>query len=182
MGPSNIAAGTVLLIALAVPARAQETPPVGGAEIRFAAGIVWQGGIFGDDDPESGSGPGAILGLQLRRRTTGLVGASLEFALQPIGLPNPHFDETLRTFYVMAGPEIGRRFYVRPAAGIALQMWSGAMAESGLGAALAAGIAVGWRRDMRRRGFSPEFVVRCSAAPGAASTMVGVQVAISGRN
>jgi hypothetical protein len=168
-------AGTMLLaLAFAGPASAQEQPRSGGAEIRFAAGLVWQQGVFGDDDPESHSGLGAILGAQVRRRTARRTGASLEVAFQPVGLPNPHFDETLHTFYVLAGPEIGRRFYVRPVAGVALQAWSGSRAESGLNFALAVGVAVG-----RRTGkFAPEFVFRASASPGAASAMIGVQIAI----
>lgn len=165
-----------LLLVAAAPARAQEEPRVGGAETRFAAGIVWQRGIFGDDDPEARSAPGVIVGMQVRHRTTGRVGASLELAFQPVGLPNPHFDEALHTLYVLAGPEIGRRLYVRPVGGVALQIWSGSRAESALSFALAAGIAVGWSPTSRGGRFRPELVVRCSASPGALSTVIGVQV------
>jgi hypothetical protein len=165
-----------LLLAAPAPARAQEEPRFGGAETRFAAGVVWQRGIFGDDDPEAQSAAGLIVGMQLRHRTTGRVGASLELAFQPIGLPNPHFDEALHTLYVLAGPEIGRRLYVRPVGGVALQIWSGSRAESAFSFALAAGVAVGWSLTSRDGRFRPELVVRCSASPGALSTMIGVQV------
>jgi hypothetical protein len=168
----------LLALAFAGPASAQEQPRTGGAETRFAAGLVWQHGVFGDDDPESQSGLGAIVAVQVRRRTAGRTGASLEFAFQPVGLQNPHFDETLHTFYILAGPEIGRRFYVRPAGGVAIQAWSGSMTESGLNFALAVGVAVGRRVTSSDLGFNPEFVVRCSASPGAASAMIGMQIAI----
>jgi hypothetical protein len=165
-------------LVLAAPALAQDPATTGGAETRFAGGLVWQQGVFGDDDPESRSSMGAIVGLQIRRRSAGAVGASFELAVQPIGLRNPHFDESLHTVYALAGPEIGRRIYVRPTGGVALQMWSGSAAESGLGFALAAGIAVGRRTQTGSRWLNPEFVVRCSASPGAAALMVGVQAAI----
>jgi hypothetical protein len=162
-----------LALAFSTPALAQQ--PAGGAETRFSAGIVWQHGIFGDDDPEATSNTGVVLGMQVRHRTAGRVHASLEIALQPTGLRNPHFDETLRTLYVLAGPEIGRRTYVRPTAGVALQMWSGSLAESGANFALAIGVAVGRRANTRRMWLNPEFIVRCSGSPGAASTMIGIQ-------
>ena len=72
-----------------------------GAETRFAAVVVWQRDIFGDDDPES----------------------AFSFAL-------------------------------------------------------AAGIVVGWSSTSRHGRFRPELVVRCSASPGALSTMIGVQVGV----
>jgi hypothetical protein len=171
----------LLILAVGQPASAQERASTGGAETRVAAGLVWQQGVFGDDDPEAGSRLGAIVGVQVRRRTPGRLAASVEFVFQPIGLPNPHFDETLHTFSVIAGPEIGRRWYIRPAGGIALQMWSGSMTESGLNVAIAAGVAVGRRGTAGRIGLNPEFVVRSSGAPGAASLMVGMQLAFGAR-
>ena len=179
----TVAAAAALALALGSPAIAQDQGQerVGGAETRFAAGVVWQQGIFGDDDPEARSRLGAIVGLQVRHRTAGRVGASLELALQPIGLSNPHLDESLHTFYVLAGPEIGRRTYVRPVGGVALQAWSGSQAETGLNFALAFGVAVGRRIDMGRRWWNPEFVFRCSASPGAASAMIGFQMAMSAK-
>ena len=174
-GPRQFAL-LLLLVVAAAPARAQEKPTVGGAETRFAAGVVWQRGIFGDDDPEARSAPGVVVGMQVRHRTTGRVGASLELAFQPIGLPNPHFDESLHTLYLLAGPEVGRSVYFRPVGGVALQIWSGSRAESPFSFALAAGVAVGWSPTSRHGRFRPELVVRCSASPGALSTMIGMQV------
>ncbi|HYN09576.1 MAG TPA: hypothetical protein VES67_19495 [Vicinamibacterales bacterium] len=181
MSGVSIAGAALLALAVTSPALAQEQQAAGGAETRYAAGVVWQGGVFGDDDPESLSRSGVILGLQVRHRTQGRVGASFEIAFQPVGLPNPHFDETLHTFYVLAGPEIGRRTYVRPVGGVALQAWSGSMTESGLNFALAAGIAVGRRMGTSRMWLNPEFVIRCSASPGAGSTMIGLQIAMGPR-
>lgn len=175
----TVAATGFLACCLAAPAVAQESSGMSGAETRFAAGVVWQQGVFGDDDPEARSSIGAIVGLQVRRRTTRTLGASFEIAVQPIGIRNPHFDESLHTIYALAGPEIGRRTYVRPTGGVALQIWSGSSAESGLGFALAAGVAVGRRAQAGHRSFNPEFVIRCSASPGAAAVIVGGQVAIS---
>jgi hypothetical protein len=179
MSSSRIGPAVLLTLAFSTPALAQQ--PAGGAETRFGAGVVWQHGIFGDDDPKSTAQIGAIFGMQVRHRTSGRVGASLEIAFEPLGLGNPHFDETLRTLYVLAGPEIGRRTYVRPAGGVALQMWSGSMAESSANFALALGVAIGRRAGTDRMWLNPEFVIRCSGSPGAASVMFGMQMAIGTR-
>jgi len=169
----------LLTLAFSTPALAQQT--TGGAETRFQAGVVWERGIFGDDDPKSTAQIGATFGVQVRHRTAGRIGASLEIAVQPIGLGNPHFGETLRTLYVLAGPEIGRQTYLRPTGGVAQQMWSGSMAESGANFAPAFGIAIGRRTGTDRMWLNPEFVIRCSGSPGAASAMFGMQMALGSR-
>jgi hypothetical protein len=179
MSPTPLIAGLAAAIALSSSAAAQE--PEGGAEARFAVGVVSQRGVFGDDDPKAASTLGGSLSAQVRRRTTGRTGFSFETVWQPVGIPNPHFDETLNTVYFLIGPEIGRRTYVRPVGGVALQAWSGSQTESGLNFALAAGVAVGHRVAARRVWLNPEIVVRCSASPGAASTMLGVQMAVGAR-
>jgi hypothetical protein len=178
MAAPSFGAALVVGFVWVSPAFAQERGPGDGVETNYAAGVVWQRGIFGDDDPETRSAPGIILGLQVRDRTAGRTSASIELSFQPIGLANPHFDEALHTLYVLAGAQIGRRLYVRPAGGIALQMWTGSRTESAFSFALAAGFAVGWRDQSRHGRFHPELVVRCSASPGAISTLIGVQIAI----
>lgn len=179
MSPTSFIAGLAAAFALSSSAAAQE--PEGGAEARFAVGVVSQRGVFGDESPKAASKLGVSLSAQVRRRTTGRTGLSFETVWQPVGIPNPHFDETLNTLYFLVGPEIGRRTYVRPVGGVALQAWSGSQAESGLNFALAAGVAVGHRVAARRVWLNPEIVVRCSASPGAASTMLGVQMAVGAR-
>jgi len=179
MSPTSFIAGLAAAFALSSSAAAQE--PEGGAEARFAVGVVSQRGVFGDESPKAASKLGVSLSAQVRRRTTRRTGFSFETVWQPVGIPNPHFDETLNTLYFLVGPEIGRRTYVRPVGGVALQAWSGSQAESGLNFALAAGVAVGHRVAARRVWLNPEIVVRCSASPGAASTMLGVQMAVGAR-
>jgi hypothetical protein len=109
-----------VLISLAGPTAANaQDPAPGTVDVRFVPGIVRQGGIFGDDSPETAAATtGFTLGLQVRTANTRRTGFSLELTFQPIGVRNPHFDESLRSLYVLAGAEIGRRTYVRPAAGV----------------------------------------------------------------
>jgi len=171
--------GFIAVLTLSVTAAAAQTqqPPPTGADVRVAVGIGQQGGVFGDDDPESSLGVGLSLAVQVRGQTARRTGASLEVAFHPIGIRNPHFDETLRTVFLLAGAEIGRTFYVRPAFGIGLQLWSGTRAESGGGFALGAGIAVGRKRvGSARTGL--EVMARCAGSPGAIGWMIGVQVPI----
>lgn len=173
----------VALCSLAGPiaAHAQDSAP-GTVDIRFVPGIVGQGGIFGDDSPEEASTTaGLTLGLQIRTGNTRRTGLSLELTFQPVALQNPHFDESLRSLYVLAGAEIGRRTYVRPAAGVALQMFSGAFAE-GPSLGLALGVGVGHRRPVGdRMDVGVEFSAAASGSPGVGHWMMGVQVPIGWR-
>jgi hypothetical protein len=146
---------------------------------RLVPGAGGLGGVFGDDNPRGVSGVGISIGLQVRGRPSQRTGPSFELAFEPIGVGNPHFDETLRTIYLMAGAEIGRRWYVRPAGGFALQLWSGSRAETGLNPALAMSVAVG--RHLERGGVTVaiEGVGRTSFSPGALSWTLGMQVPIA---
>ena len=166
------------VIVAAAPAVAQ-APNTGTTDLRLSPGIVAQSGIFGDDDPQStGPSPAWTIGLQVRARNTHTGGFSFETMLQPVGVRNLHFDETLHSVYALAGVEIGRRFFVRPAGGIALQFFSGTSAE-GSGLALAISTAVGWRQPLRNgMHLAPEFVIRGSGSPGAAHSMMGAQISI----
>jgi hypothetical protein len=147
-------------------------------ELRFVPGLVRQGGIFGDDDPLSTAATGFTLGFQARRRPARTAGLTLEVTLQPIALKNPHFDERLRSIFAEAGVEIGTRVYVRPAGGVALQMWSGADAADP-GFAVAMSVAVGYRSHAgTRMTWAPELVARAAASFGALHWMLGVQVPI----
>jgi hypothetical protein len=181
MGPvivrPNLAASLIALLACASAAAAQPAPPA--VEVRFAPGLGGLGGVFGDDDPESSATLGLSVGVQVRRGPANRLGLSFEAAFEPTGLGNPHFDETLRTVYALVGPEIGSRLYVRPAGGLAMQFWSGAFAASGMSAAIAAGVAVGYRRGSAPFRAGVEAVARASGSPGAASWFFGVQVPMS---
>lgn len=171
---------TAAAIALVVSGTLQAQQATGGVDVRIAPGFVRQGGIFGDDDPKSSSRFGVSIGAQVRGQSSRRTGLSLEAVFQPTGLRNPHFDETLRTLYLLVGPEIGRRTYVRPAGGVALQIWSGTMTESGMNLALAFGVAVGHRLHVGSRyQLGPELIARGSFSPGAGSWMMGVQVPVS---
>ena len=175
----TVVLATTILITIGTTASAQQPSP--GVDVRIAPGVVYQDGIFGDDDPKSASGIGAAISLQARGQTTRRTGFSFEATLQPIGLKNPHFDETLHTVYFVIGPEIGRRTYVRPVGGVALQLWSGSMAENGMNLALAAGVAVGHRRSVAAHDVGIELVAKGSCTPGACSALIGVQIPVSFR-
>ncbi len=161
----------------AAPAEGQES--AAAVDVRLVPGFGAAGGIFGDDNPRTVAGVGASIGLQLRARPDRRTGASLEIAFEPIGIANPHFDETLRPIYVLAGAEIGRRWYVRPSGGIALQLWSGAFAERGITPALAMSVAVGRHLDRGQIRLGIEGVGRTSFSVGALSWTLGVQVPMS---
>jgi hypothetical protein len=171
----------MLLAIAAAPVRcvAQErdSAPLPSPDLRLAAGIVRQAGIFGDDAPKSSSGAGFVASFLVRGQMTRRTGASFELTLQPVGIDNPHFDETLRTVFALGGAEIGRTFYVRPAFGIGLQFWSGTSAESSGDIALAAGLSVGRRRVGSNR-TDIEAILRCAGSPGALGWLVGVQVPV----
>lgn len=170
-----LALGLVFLVSSA--ALAQAAPPP-GAERRFVPGIVRQGGTFGDDHPLSSATTGITLGFQARRHPESRAGLTFEATLQPTAVQNPHFDERLRSIFAEVGFEIGRRIYVRPAGGVALQMWSGADAADP-GFALVMSVAAGYRRHAgTRMTWAPEFVARSSASFGAWHWMLGVQVPI----
>jgi len=148
-----------------------------GVAVRFGAGVARQGGIFGDDDPRSRSGTGVTVTAQVRGQTDRRTGLALDLTLQPMGVGNPHFDETLQALYVQVGPEIGRRSYVRLAGGVAIQSWSGSRADAGLGLAPAFGIAIGRRISIRPgRDVAPEAIARWSVTHGAFAWIAGVQV------
>lgn len=173
-----VAAGIAMacLAGASAPAHAQE--PARAVSLRLAPGFGAAGGVFGDDNPRSVTGVGASVALQLRARPDRRTGATLEIAVEPLGIGNPHFDETLRPVYVLAGAEIGRRWYVRPSGGIAFQLWSGAFAESGITPALAMSVAVGRHLERGRIGVGIEGVGRTSFSVGALSWTLGVQVPI----
>ena len=172
---------TVVVFASAGQGLAQEASPAPPpADVRVAVGLARQGGIFGDDDPESSSGVGASLSVQVRGQMRRRTGASFEVTFQPIAIRNPHFDESLQTVFLLAGAEIGRTLYVRPAFGIGLQMWSGSSAESAGSVALAAGISIG-RRGVGSPRTGIEAIARCAASHGALGWMIGAQVPFSVR-
>jgi hypothetical protein len=164
--------------------------PVSAQDVRLAPGLVWQAGIFGDDGPESTAGLRPTGSLLVRGQTARRVGLTFEATIEPLGIDNPHFDERLHTMHLLFGPEIGGRFTVRPAVGLGVQFWTGSSAEYPVGAALAAGIAIGHRHppgqgpagtEWRRVHISPELIARFSGSPGALTWMAGMQVPITWR-
>lgn len=180
MSRFRVLACAVLITGMTASAAAAQQPENDRTELRVAPGVFRQGGIFGDDSPRRADGTfGATVGLQVRRHPARRSGFSFEATLQPMGVRNPHFDETLRSVYVQAGLEIGRRFYVRPSGGVAVRFWSGAFAaDPSIGLAL--GLAIGYRRPPTERvSVWPELVLRSSAEPGAGHWMIGVQVPVA---
>lgn len=171
------AAGFVLAIVGAVSLGAQE--PETRLVARVVLGVACQTGVFGDEGTETASNVGLAIAGQLWVPWSDAKAVVVEGALQPTGLANPFFDERVRIFFVQAGPEFGRRTYVRPSAGLALRFWSGSRASDNLDAAFAVGVAVGRRVPVAARAeISPEFVLRITGGPGAVNTSVGVQVPI----
>lgn len=167
--------------------------PAVAQDVRIAPGLVWHGAIFGDDDPKSAGSVRPTVSLVARGQLRRFVGLSFEALLEPLGVSNPHFDERLRSLHAMVGAEIGGRYTVRPAAGVALQLWSGSRAESGATLAPAIAIAIGHRHPpsgYRANStasaatlvhISPELVARMSYSHGAFSWMAGLQVPFTWR-
>lgn len=167
---------TTLLGAFSNAASAQTTT---SAAFRAGAGVGADGGVFGDDDPKSERRPGLTLGVQARAGVARRTGFVFETAWQPIGIANPHFDETLTTLYLQAGPEIGRLTYVRPTFGVGLQSWSGSRSCRCLELAPAAGLAVGRQFQITPTvSIRPEFYSRAAMTVGAVGWQMGVQVPV----
>jgi hypothetical protein len=169
-----------LAVGMVVPAAAQ-APASARPEVRLTPGLVLQGGVFGDDDPEgAGAKPGIMGGVQVRFQPGYFLGFVFDGALQPVGIRNPHFDETMRSIHAQFGLEIGRRVYVRPSLGMALHFWSGTSAAPSPSKGLAAGFAIGRRKSVSGDGgVWPELALRASAEPGAGMWMIGLQVPIA---
>jgi len=174
---------------IVTPAAAQQRPPT-GIEVTLAPGLVWHGAIFGDDDPKSAGAARLTVAGLVRAHIHRLAGFTFEGAIEPMGITNPHFDEHLHSLHALAGVEIGRRLTVRPAIGVAVQVWTGRNAESGVGIAPAVGLAIGHRhRPQPGPGsgrwqfahISPEVIARASMTHGTFSWMAGVQVPFTWR-
>ena len=174
MSTRHIIGAGLIAMAAAGPALAQ---PAAGVDTRFVAGVTLQGGIFGDDSPEDSSRVGLTVGVQMRWRRERRTGPVLDIAFQPFATRNPHFDEGLRVLTVHVAPEIGRTFFVRPGGGIAIHLWSGQAAETGLRIAPSVGVAIGRSvsvgSDWRLR---PELVARASVEHGALGWTLAAQV------
>ena len=151
--------------------------------IRIAAGFVSQRGTFGDDQPlASKSRVGSTFSLAIRRHPTRRLGLAFEAALEPTPIRNPHFDESVTRLYLQIGSEIGRRIYVRPTIGGAINAWSGRFSSGGLSLAPAATLAAGYRQTIGEAWrLQPEFVARATAEIGAFTRSLGVQIAVSHR-
>jgi hypothetical protein len=161
------AACVVVLICLADRAAAQETREA--AVTLLVPGLLYQYAIFGDDDPLSVSGAGVTAGVQFRgprRRSTAFV---FEATLHLNALENPHYSEVIAPFYGLAGVQIGRKLYVRPAGGVAYQSGSVMPVLS---------VAVGREWHAGTYVVSPELVVRSTGSFGIYGWMSGVQIAI----
>ena len=172
-----------LLLALA-PLTVQAQPADDDRRsIRIAAGVVSQQGTFGDDHPlGSESHIGSTFSLGVRRHPTHRLGLAFEAALEPTPIRNPHFDESVSRLYLQLGAEIGRRIYVRPTIGGAINAWSGRFSSGGLSLAPAAALAVGYRQTLAGGWhLQPEFVTRATAEIGAITRSIGMQIAVSRR-
>ena len=132
-----------------LPAQAQTTDEE-RRSVRITAGIVSQHGIFGDDSPlRSAPQIGPTVAIGIRRHPEHLLGLAFEAAIEPVPVRNPHFDESVSRVYVQLGPEIGKRVYLRPMAGGALNFWSGSRSSSGLTFGPAFTLAAGYRHTSR---------------------------------
>jgi hypothetical protein len=151
--------------------------------IRIAAGVVSQQGTFGDDHPLAAKSQiGSTFSLAIRRHPMRRLGLAFEAALEPTPIRNPHFDESVSRLYVQIGSEIGRRIYVRPTIGGAINAWSGRFSSGGLSLAPAATLAVGYRQTIGEGWqLQPEFVARATAEIGAFTRSLGMQIAVSHR-
>ncbi len=149
--------------------------------VRFAVGVVSQRGVFGDDSPLWSTprlGPAVSIGI--RRHPTHVLGLAFETTIEPRPVRNPHFDEGVSRVYLQVGPEIGRRVFVRPTVGGALNFWSGSMSTSGLSLGPAFAVTAGYRHTSRGGvRIQPELVVRVAAEVGAMSWSGGGQIAVS---
>jgi hypothetical protein len=152
--------------------------------IRIAAGVISQQGTFGDDHPlGSNAHIGSTFSVGIRRHPTHRVGLAFEAALEPTPIRNPHFDESVSRLYLQIGAEIGRRIYVRPTVGGAINAWSGRFSSGGLSLAPAATLAVGYRQTLAGGWqLQPEFVTRATAEIGALTHSIGMQIAVSRRS
>ena len=162
------------------PALGQQPDP-DRRSVRLAAGVVAQGGTFGDDAPRDAARMfGPTLSAGIRRHPTHMVGLAFEAAFEPRPVRNPHFDESVSRVLLQIGAEIGRRFYVRPTAGGAVHFWSGSMSDSGVALGPAFALAVGYRHTTSSGvRFQPELVLRSSAEIGAGIWSAGAQLAVS---
>ncbi len=161
-----------------VEARAQ--PPVAsGVEGRLTIGVASQYGIFGDDSPKDVRSVAPAFGGHVLARRSSRFAWVFEGALHPGGLNNPHFDESVNSLYLQAGPEFGRRVHVRPTIGVALQGWSGSRSCGCLDLALAAGLAGGTTHTVGAGvHITPELFARGAGSVGALTSAVGVQVGV----
>lgn len=174
--------GAIVSVLALSPLTARAQPPdEDRRSVWIAGGVVLQSGMFGDDDPlRSKPQLGPTLSIGIRRHPTHLVGLAFETAFEPMPIRNPHFDESVSRVYLQLGPEIGRRAYVRPTAGGAVNFWSGTRSSSGPSVAPALAVTAGYRPtsrgDLR---IQPEFVIRVAAEVGAVTWSTGTQIAVS---
>jgi hypothetical protein len=169
-----------LLLSSPLQASGQSSDP-DRRSIRVAAGVVSQAGFFGDDGPlRSPRTIGATVSIGVRRHPMRTLGLAFETVVEPASIKNPNFDEGVSRVMLMLGPEVGRRVYVRPMAGGAVNFWSGSRSTGGLALAPAFAAAVGYRHTTRRgTRIQPECVARIAAEFGAVTWSIGAQIAVS---
>jgi len=169
----------LVAIGIMVPglASGQTTKP----EVRGTVGVVRQGGVFGDDSPQSSRNTALTLGLETRRAPGERAGLAFDAVFPTRSVVNPHIDEQLRNLYLLVGGEFGRRTFARVLGGTALGLWSGSDAESALTLQPAAGFAIGRHIDAGSIRVTPEVAGRGAFSVGAASWALGAQIALSRR-
>ena len=139
-------------------------------------------GIFGDASPRSTKETAVTVGVQGAKALGDSKRLIIEATLPLSGLKNPHFDESVGVVYGHVGLQFGRRVHVRPSAGVAMRLWSGSRVETGFDVAPSLGVAAGFSRSAGSRlDIAPELFVRASFRAGAATAIMGVQVAIGRR-
>lgn len=173
MGQLLSIATALVIVAGVGPKAVYAQQPSDGAAYFLVPGLVYQQATFGDDDPRSAARFGPTIGVQFRGPRPRSMAFVFEATGQLHAVQNPHYPERFVPFYVQLGAQIGRRLYLRPSGGVALQ--SGSVAP-------VFGAAIG--RDQRvgnKYLAGAEFIVRVSGSHGLFGWIAGLQVPIGVR-
>lgn len=144
-----------------------------GTVALMALGFVYQQAVFGDDNPRRNAGSGASIGIQIRGPRSGSRALVFEGTYHPNAVENPHYPEQFLPLCAQLGAQIGRRLYVRPSGGVAVQ--SGSFVP-------VLGVAIGREQVFGGKYLAgAEFVIRASGSRGLVGWIAGLQVPIGVR-
>lgn len=162
----------VVLLTWLAPSAAFAQNESSGVGLRIVPGIGFASASFGDDSPRSSSSGTFTLGALFLFPISSKTDITVEATWRPIGIDNPHFDESFSSVYLLGGVEFGgESVYFRPSLGVDFQFWSGAMAGTDTGTAAALELALGFTRPIGtgRWHIAPEASVRFSVTSGLSS-------------